>query len=731
LTGGVLPFSWSVAQGELPPGVSLVASTGQLTGIPTVAGTYVFTIRLTDSAGSSASKSFTIVIAPSLNITTSALAGGTTGVPYTQTLAVTGGTGSTFWTVANGALPQGLTLASTTGVISGTPTANGTAQFSVQVVDQAGSTATKALSITIGASLSITTEALPGAAVGVAYNQRVTAAGGMPPLQWSVSGILPPGLSFNSTTGAITGTPTTIGNYQFSIGVQDANNVTASKQFSVAISEGVTITTPTALPNATEGSAYSQNLTAAGGTAPYRWSVTVGSLPAGLTFDASTGQIAGTPTAGGSYSFIVQATDASGQSVTKAFTLVVSGLVTIATPSSLPAATVGGTYNEALVAAGGVPPYTWSLTTDSALPEGINLASTGTLSGSPVSAGSATFTVRVTDSQNVSSTKTFTLSVGGGLTITTTQLQPATAGVAYAQALSASGGQAPYTWAVKSGSLPGGLTLSPEGIISGTPAATGDFAFTLEVVDAGGSVASLQSMLTVGVPGPPSVLLSGVPETLDPASQPRVNLSLASAFPAPITGTLTATFETNAAVPAEDPALLFTNGSRTVQFTIPSNSTQPVLPANLAIQSGTVAGTVRLTVRLRSGDQDVTPDPAPVQVATIRRAAPVIRSVTARRDPQTSAIIIDIVGFSTSREVTQGTFRFTPPPGVSLQTTELTVQLTDSAKRWYESDEGKRFGSLFTLSQRFTVQGNLNDIANVSVTLSNAEGNSQAVSVSF
>jgi hypothetical protein len=731
-TGGVAPFNWSVSQGELPPGVTLVANSGQLTGIPTIAGTYVFTVRIADSAGVAATRSFTLVIAPSLTITTSALAGGTSGVPYSQTLAATGGTGTTFfWVVANGSLPPGLTLAPATGIISGTPTSDGTTQFGIQVSDQAGNTATRPLSITIGASLNITTDALPSGAVGVSYNQRVTAAGGMPPLQWSLSGVLPVGLTFNPATGTITGTPTTIGSYEFTLRAQDATGTAVSKQYSVAISEGVTITTPTVLPGGAETATYSQTLAAVGGTAPYRWSLTIGTLPSGLSFDPSTGRISGVPASGGSYSFIVQVTDAAGQTATKAFTLAVGGLVSIATPSGLPASTVGVAYNEPLVAAGGVPPYTWSLTADSALPEGITLASTGVITGTPVSGGSATFTVQVTDSQNVSATKSFTLNVVGGLSILTSQLQPATAGVAYAQGLSAAGGQAPYTWGLKSGGLPPGLTLSADGIISGTPSTNGDFSFTAEVTDSSAASASMQLTLTVGVPGPPPVLLSGIPETLDPASQPRVNVSLASGFPAPITGTLSVAFETNAAVPADDPALLFTNGSRSVQFTIPANSTQPQLPNGLAIQSGTVAGTVRLSVRLRSGDQDITPDPAPIQVSTIRRAAPMIRTVTARRDTQASQIVVDIVGFATSREVAQGTFRFTPAPGVSLQTTELTVQLADAGKRWYESDDGKRFGSLFTLSQRFTVQGNLNDIANVTVTLSNAEGSSQAVSVNF
>lgn len=730
-TGGAPPLSWSIAQGELPAGIALVSSSGQLSGIPTIAGTHAFTIQLSDSTGASMSRAFTIVVAPALTVTTTALPGGTTGVAYTQTLAATGGTSLGYtWFIPSGALPGGLTLASASGVISGTPASEGTSAFTVQVVDSAGNGASRQLSITVSASLNITTNTLPGAAAGAAYNQRITASGGMPPLQWSVSGALPPGLTLNAATGEITGTAQGTGNYPFRVQAQDANGVIATKDLSITVSEGLSILTETALPNAAATAPYAQTLRATGGTPPYRWSVSVGSLPAALSLDSDTGAISGTVTTGGNYSFIVQVTDSAQQTATKAFTLSVAGLITIVTPSNLPAGTVGLAYNQTLEATGGSPPYTWAAAADSTLPPGISISSTGSLTGTPTSSGSSAFTVQVTDSQNVSTTKPFSVTVAGNVTVTTTQLPEAMAGVAYAQALNAAGGQPPYTWSLSAGNLPAGLTLGTDGIVTGTPTAGGNFTFQAQVADGGGNAAVIDLTLVVRMPEPPKPVLSGVSDTLEPASQPRVNVTLSSAFPAPITGTVSLTFEPNAVVPADDPALLFTNGSRTVQFTVPPNTTQAQFATPLAVQVGTVAGKVTLRVQLRSGEQEMS-DLATVQTATIPRSAPILRQVTARRDTQSSQIVVDIVGFATSREVTRGTFVFAPRAGVALQTTEVPVALGDTSKAWFEGDESKRFGSLFTLSQRFTVTGNLNDIAGVTVTLANSDGSSQAVVVSF
>jgi hypothetical protein len=147
------------------------------------------------------------------------------------------------------------------------------------------------------------------------------------------------------------------------------------------------------------------------------------------------------------------------------------------------------------------------------------------------------------------------------------------------------------------------------------------------------------------------------------------------------------------------------------------------------MQTGTVAGRISLTLALRAGTQDITPSPAPVITGSIGRSAPVIRSVSARR--VTGGLEVQIIGYTTSKEITAGTFRFTPAAGSTLQTAELTVQLSEGAQRWYQSAESRPFGSQFTLTQQFNVQGDTSAIGSVTVALSNAQGSSQPVSANF
>ena len=142
-------------------------------------------------------------------ITTTALAPGQVGVPYSQTLSATGGSGSYTWSISAGSLPPGLTLSGST--ISGTPTATGTASFTVTVTDTSPTplTATQAFSIIVVSVLTITTTSLPPGQVGVPYSQALAATGGTGPYTWSVTfGRLPNGLSLNPSTGVISGTPT-------------------------------------------------------------------------------------------------------------------------------------------------------------------------------------------------------------------------------------------------------------------------------------------------------------------------------------------------------------------------------------------------------------------------------------------------------------------------------------------------------------------------------------------
>ncbi|MHC4712533.1 MAG: putative Ig domain-containing protein, partial [Planctomycetota bacterium] len=250
---------------------------------------------------------------PNLVITTTSLDDGVVGEGYSQTCQATGGVTPYSWAVVTGSLPAGLSLNSSTGEISGTPTSAGTSNFTVEVTDSQGTpdSDTQALSITIFEDLVVTTSSLPDGTVGAAYSETVAATGGLPPYDWSVvSGNLPAGLSLNSLTGEISGTPTTAETANFTVEVADSANPSDSDQqaLSITIYDDLDITT-SILPDGTEGVAYSQTLAATGGLTPYTWSVVSGSLPAGLSLNSSTGDISGTPTTAETANFTVEVTD--------------------------------------------------------------------------------------------------------------------------------------------------------------------------------------------------------------------------------------------------------------------------------------------------------------------------------------------------------------------------------------------------------------------------------------
>jgi hypothetical protein len=148
-SGGTPPYTWSISSGALPNGLTLSPTTGAISGTPTFAGTFTFTVKLTDSIGASVTKGFTILIRPVPTITTTSLPNGRIFRAYTATLTATGGLAPYSWAIISGGLPNGLTLSTTTGTISGTPTRRGTFSFTVKLTDSVGATATKALSITV------------------------------------------------------------------------------------------------------------------------------------------------------------------------------------------------------------------------------------------------------------------------------------------------------------------------------------------------------------------------------------------------------------------------------------------------------------------------------------------------------------------------------------------------------------------------------------------------------
>src|SRR5262245_55382312 len=209
-------------------------------------------------------------------ITTTSLPQGTAGTAYTAQLAAKDGDPPYQWSINTGLLPTGISL-SAAGALSGTPTASGTAGFSVKVTDTQSATDTQALSIVINpAPLTVTTSSLPNGTVGTSYSQTLTASGGTGGYTWNITaGALAQGLAV-SAGGTIGGTPTASGTANFTVKVTDSSNANASKPLSITVTPAPLSITTSSLPSGTAGTAYSQTLAASGGSGGYAWTITAG-----------------------------------------------------------------------------------------------------------------------------------------------------------------------------------------------------------------------------------------------------------------------------------------------------------------------------------------------------------------------------------------------------------------------------------------------------------------------
>ena len=194
------------------------------------------------------------------------------------------------------------------------------------------------------------------------------------------------------------------------------------------------------------------------------------------------------------------------------------------TTASLPVGTTTVAYSETLTAADGKSPYTWSLASG-VLPAGLVLGSDGVISGTPTTAGTSTFTVRVTDSGSRTGTKSLSIVVGTPVGVTTASLANGTVGTALSRTLAASGGATPYTWSLTSGALPAGLSLSTGGVISGTPTTAGTSSFTVQVTDSAGRTGTKALTLTIAAGAVPGAFGKSSPSN-NATSRVRTNLGL-------------------------------------------------------------------------------------------------------------------------------------------------------------------------------------------------------------
>ncbi len=331
-SGGAAPYTWSVSP-ALPGNLSLDPATGAITGTPTMAATTTHTFTLRDSSAPSQTveQPLNLTIEPPLAITTTSLPDASISSSYNEPVETVGGIGALTFSLVlpgTGTLPSNFSLNPTTGLISGTPIAPaGTFPFTVRVQDTSGQQDTKNLSVRVTPTSppQITTNSLPEGRIGQPYSARVQATGGIGALAWAVSaGALPSGLTLDQSTGVISGTPILVGTSSFTVRIQDAAGQSATNALSITISSfNVPNITTTTLQEGTVGQGYNQTLHATGGLGALTWSVTGGSLPAGLTLN-SAGTISGTPAAADNSNFTVTATDTFGQTDTQDLSIAVS-----------------------------------------------------------------------------------------------------------------------------------------------------------------------------------------------------------------------------------------------------------------------------------------------------------------------------------------------------------------------------------------------------------------------
>ena len=220
---------------------------------------------------------------------------------------------------------------------------------------------------------------------------------------------------FNLATGAISGTPSATGSFPFTATVTDASNPveSASARIAIDVAPSTLAISSSTLGAGTDGTAYSANLQATGGTAPYAWSISSGNLPGGLALNATAGSISGTPTASGSFSFVATVSDSSSPAQSKSATISIAltARPLSITTTTLSSGTDGTAYSIVLQATGGTPSYTWTISSGS-LPAGLSLAATtGTISGTPTATGSSTFTATVTDNSSPAQSKSLSTSI--------------------------------------------------------------------------------------------------------------------------------------------------------------------------------------------------------------------------------------------------------------------------------------------------------------------------------
>jgi hypothetical protein len=416
-----------------------------------------------------------------------------------------------FWQVTSAATLNGATFSGNVVAQSGVTLGVGASLNGRALTTAAGAVTLSGANIVGGCStapavcpaITVLPATLPNGVVAVPYSQILSGSGGTAPYTFAVtSGALPAGLTL-TPAGVLAGTPTAAGSSTFTVTVTDAAGCTGVRTYTIVIAAACPVITlaPPVLPPGAVGVSYSQAITASGGAGPYTFTVTSGTLPAGLTLTPA-GVLAGTPTTAGTATVTIRGTDVNGCFGSIVYTIVIAAVppvcpVITINPPTLPNGAVGVAYSQTFTGSGGTGPYTFTVTLGT-LPAGLTLTPAGVLAGTPTAPGSTTFTVRGTDANGCFAERVYTLVIACPvITLAPPTLPAGTTGVAYSQTITASGGTGPYVFTVTSGALPAGLTLTPAGVVAGTPTTAGTTTVTIRGTDASGCFAELVYSIAV------------------------------------------------------------------------------------------------------------------------------------------------------------------------------------------------------------------------------------------
>jgi hypothetical protein len=514
--------TYAMVSGAIPKGLLLSSSANTLTikGTPTAAGQATFNAMLTDAGGITVSKTYTLTINGAISLDATSMPASTVATPYSQTVAVNGGTGAKTLTysVTAGAVPKGINFKIGSGqlTVSGTPTSSGTVTFKLTAKDAVGAAASATYVLTINPAITVGPAFLAQGTAGAGYSETVVAGGGTgnKTVSYSVeSGAVPAGLNVVGGKGEllISGDPVASGQATLAVTAIDEAGAVSTEDLALVINPAISLNT-SAEPPAVVGRAYTGGISATGGTGTktISYHIVTGTIPAGLTFtsEADGLNIVGTPKVTGTVKFTVTATDAAKATTSETLTITVDPVVTL-NPTALGEGTIGVGYSETISASGGYGDLTVTYAiTSGSIPTGLVFTAGPSLvaiTGKPTGSGTVAFAVTGTDSLGDVASLKYKLTINPAVGLSPLSVSASTVGVAFKQTINASGGTGvvSVSYVSVSGAIPHGLAFKVSGsslAITGTPTAAGTVVFSVTGKDSLGATTTQTYTLTINPP---------------------------------------------------------------------------------------------------------------------------------------------------------------------------------------------------------------------------------------